>query len=226
MAFPTISHRSSPALRYLQRAPDVVMVAGQSNQPIEAVARVLFHSGNRSAHRSADRTNPAKIEAGDFYERLAINRTVDGIIQTHRAIVSRAIARTDAGDPWSRWMGDNEAAADRTLQHHRRAGGRAQLRPVETHRRGQPARRTGGDDVSGVIAGRLMDARNPEQLAQAPSGPARLQGLAQERGSNDFIVRVGINSLCFSGPRSRPVRPDVLSRSAFSRMKPAASCWS
>jgi glutamate dehydrogenase len=100
-------------LRYLQRAPDVIMVAGESRQPIEAVARVLFHSG---IDLRVDRLigQSGQIQAGDFYERLAINRTVDGIIQTHRAIVSRAMARRRGdSDGWSRWRSDNEIAVER-----------------------------------------------------------------------------------------------------------------
>ena len=100
-------------LRYLQRAPDVVMVAGQSHQPIESVARVLFHSG---VDLRIDRliVQSGQIETGDFYERMAINRTVDGIIQTHRAIVSRAMSKQGAdGHGWSRWMSENEDAAER-----------------------------------------------------------------------------------------------------------------
>jgi glutamate dehydrogenase len=100
-------------LRYLQRAPDVVMVAGQSHQPVEAVARVLFHS---SVDLRIDRliVQSGLIETGDFYERMAINRTIDGIIQTHRAIVSRAMSKQGAdGHGWNRWMSENETAAER-----------------------------------------------------------------------------------------------------------------
>jgi glutamate dehydrogenase len=102
-------------LRYLQRAPDIVMVAGESRQPIEAVARVFFHSG---IDLRVDRliAQAGQIHPDDFYERMAINRTVDGIIQIHRAIVSRAMTRQRSdgdGDGWSRWMSENEAAAQR-----------------------------------------------------------------------------------------------------------------
>jgi NAD-specific glutamate dehydrogenase len=39
---------------------------------------------------------------------------VDGIIQTHRAIVSRAIAKQRGdSDGWSRWLSENEAASQR-----------------------------------------------------------------------------------------------------------------
>jgi glutamate dehydrogenase len=100
-------------LRYLQRAPDVVMVAGESHHPIEAVARVLFHSG---IDLRIDRliAQSGQIHPDDFYERMAINRTVDGIIQTHRAIVSRAMTRQRGdSDGWTKWMNENEDAAQR-----------------------------------------------------------------------------------------------------------------
>jgi glutamate dehydrogenase len=104
--------RTFSGVRYLQRAPDVVMVAGQCDQPIEAVARVLFRSG---VDLRIDRliTESTLIEASDFYERLAINRTVDSIIQNHRAIVTRAIANKGDGDAWDHWMSSNREAAER-----------------------------------------------------------------------------------------------------------------
>jgi glutamate dehydrogenase len=100
-------------LRYLQRAPDIVMVAGESRRPIEAVARVFFQSGiDLRVDRLIGRSG--QIHPDDFYERMAINRTVDGIIQTHRAIVSRAVTRQRGdGDGWGRWMSENEDAAKR-----------------------------------------------------------------------------------------------------------------
>jgi glutamate dehydrogenase len=104
--------RTFAGVRYLQRAPDVVMVAEQCDQPIEAVARVLFRSG---VDLRIDKliTESTLIDASDFYERLAINRTVDGIIQNHRAIVTRAIANKGGGDPWDHWMSSNRDAAER-----------------------------------------------------------------------------------------------------------------
>jgi glutamate dehydrogenase len=104
--------RTFAGVRYLQRAPDVVMVAEQCHQPVEAVARVLFRSG---VDLRIDRliAESTLIEASDFYERLAINRTVDGIIQSHRAIVTRAIANKGDGDAWDRWMSSNRDAAER-----------------------------------------------------------------------------------------------------------------
>jgi glutamate dehydrogenase len=104
--------RTFAGVRYLQRAPDVVMVAEQCDQPIEAVARVLFRSG---VDLRIDRliSESTQIEASDFYERLAINRTVDGIIQNHRAIVTRAIAKKGDGDAWDHWMSSNRDAAER-----------------------------------------------------------------------------------------------------------------
>jgi glutamate dehydrogenase len=107
--------RTFSGVRYLQRAPDVVMVAGQCDQPIEAVARVLFRSGV-DLRIDLLITESTLIETGDFYERLAIHRTVDSLIRTHRAIVTRAFAKQGDGDAWSRWMRDNQAAADRACQ--------------------------------------------------------------------------------------------------------------
>jgi hypothetical protein len=39
-----------------------------------------------------------QIPPSRFHERMAINRTVDGILQTHRAIVARALGCAATGE--------------------------------------------------------------------------------------------------------------------------------
>src|SRR5690606_24893739 len=55
----------------------------------------------------------ASMQAKDFYERLAINRTIDGIFQSHRAIVVKAVGGRGKDVSWSRWVGAHAGAVER-----------------------------------------------------------------------------------------------------------------
>ena len=77
-----------------------------------------------------------------FHERMAINRTVDGILQTHRAIVARAL-RGDGGKPqgWSAWSAERSELLQRTRREidellRKRPFDLSRLTPLR-----QPARR-------------------------------------------------------------------------------------
>src|SRR5262245_18136292 len=101
-------------LRYLQRGPDIVQVAARDKQSIETVARLFFEVGSALA---IDRLvgQAMQIPPSRFHERMAINRTVDGILQTHRAIVARAL-RGDGGTAqgWSAWSAERSELLERT----------------------------------------------------------------------------------------------------------------
>jgi glutamate dehydrogenase len=101
-------------LRYMQRGPDIVQVAAREKQSIETVARLFFEVGSALA---IDRLvgQAMQIPPSRFHERMAINRTVDGILQTHRAIVARAL-RGDGGKPqgWSAWSAERSELLQRT----------------------------------------------------------------------------------------------------------------
>lgn len=86
-------------LRLLQRGPDIVQVAQASEKPLGDVARVLYAS---SGDLGVDRllVLAGQMKAADFYERIAINRLLDQIFQSHRAIVALAVSAQDGWDGW------------------------------------------------------------------------------------------------------------------------------
>ena len=99
------SRRRGGALRRLadlQRAPDIVQVAARAKEPIKTVAQLFFEVGSALA---IDRLvgQAMQIPPSRFHERLAINRTVDGILQIHRAIAARAMKGDGAAQGWSAW---------------------------------------------------------------------------------------------------------------------------
>ncbi|HKQ95772.1 MAG TPA: NAD-glutamate dehydrogenase domain-containing protein, partial [Aestuariivirgaceae bacterium] len=101
-------------LRYLQRAPDIVQLAGEANASMAATARGLYGAG---IHLGIDRilAQAATLVAGDFFERLAINRTIDQVLLSHRALVQRIMAhRGAADDPWEAWSDAHAAKVAQT----------------------------------------------------------------------------------------------------------------
>ncbi len=90
-------------LRYLLRAPDIVQVAVQTGQPATKVAKAYFAAGiGLGVDRLILRSD--EIDTSHHYDKLAVNRTLDGILQTLRMIVTMAV--TDGptkGDGWEAW---------------------------------------------------------------------------------------------------------------------------
>ena len=101
-------------LRHLQRGTDIVKVAARTDQKIETVARTFYEVGHGLA---IDRlfAASARITASDYYDRLAVNRTLDGIVQTHRSIVSGIMKSDMAESNWEYWSKVNEAAINRVI---------------------------------------------------------------------------------------------------------------
>ncbi len=87
------------SLRLLQRGPDIVQVAQISGKALADVARVLFAS---SGELGIDRllVLTGQMETADSYERIAINRLLDQIFQSHRAIVAHAVAGEGGWEGW------------------------------------------------------------------------------------------------------------------------------
>ena len=87
---------------------DIISVAGQSQRSLKAVARGFFALGERLR---IDRLVAAadKMKATDYYDRVAIKRTLAAIAATHRSLVTRMImasgARKDALAAWSKTHG-------------------------------------------------------------------------------------------------------------------------
>ncbi|MGE0210424.1 MAG: NAD-glutamate dehydrogenase [Parvibaculaceae bacterium] len=109
---PDATARIFAGLRYLQRGPDVVLVASQTGRSIETVARVFFEAAH---DLGVDRLigQAVSMTAKDFYERLAINRSIDGIFQTHRGIVVKAVGGKSKDASWGRWVETHAGAVER-----------------------------------------------------------------------------------------------------------------
>jgi len=100
-------------LRHMQRGPDIVQVATKTRQPVTAVAETFF---DIAASLGIDRlfAQSAQITANTYYDRLAINRTLDGIVQTHRGIALEIMSAPAAGDRnWKKWAEQNSQAVTR-----------------------------------------------------------------------------------------------------------------
>jgi glutamate dehydrogenase len=98
---PPATARRLAAGRYLQRAPDIVLIARETGTGMPAIARALFASADLLL---IDRiaAEAGKMIARDFIERRAINRLVGQLFQTHRAIVARIV--TAEGRNLETWL--------------------------------------------------------------------------------------------------------------------------
>ncbi len=100
-------------LRFLQRGPDIVQVAAKTKQPISAVASTFF---DVASGLSIERlfAQSSEIVANEYYDRLAINRTLDGIVQTHRSIALEIMSAKSADDRnWQSWAKQNAQSVTR-----------------------------------------------------------------------------------------------------------------
>jgi len=100
-------------LRHMQRGPDIVQVSSKTNQPVDVVARTFFDIADGLG---IDRlfAQSAQIVAGEYYDRLAVNRTLDGIVQTHRAIALEIMSsKGQAAKNWNAWASSNKNAVER-----------------------------------------------------------------------------------------------------------------
>jgi glutamate dehydrogenase len=96
--------RMLASLAYLQRAPDIVQVASECRSTLGTAARVLFASGTYFGMDGLLR-RASELVAKDFFERLAINRTIDQLFLAHRAITSRVLtSHAESPDPFQAWM--------------------------------------------------------------------------------------------------------------------------
>ncbi|MGH6873461.1 MAG: NAD-glutamate dehydrogenase domain-containing protein, partial [Aestuariivirgaceae bacterium] len=100
--------RRLAGLAYLQRAPDIVQVAAQSGAELTTAAQTFFASGVRfDIDRLIGRAGG--LVAKDFFERLAINRTIDQVFLAHRILNKNILASFKSSpDPWSAWASANE----------------------------------------------------------------------------------------------------------------------
>ena len=76
-------------LRALVAAPDIVLVADRSRNPINRVAATYFAV---TAFFGIQRLTSAEITAADYFDRLAIDRARDGIGDAERKLTAAALA--------------------------------------------------------------------------------------------------------------------------------------
>jgi glutamate dehydrogenase len=101
---------------YLQRGPDIVQVAAECNATLAATAKVLYATG---AFFDIDGIlrRAGGLVAKDFFERLAINRTIDQVFFAHRVLTMRVLnAEGTSASPWESWLGMHEARAEAVLR--------------------------------------------------------------------------------------------------------------
>jgi glutamate dehydrogenase len=109
---PDAAARRFAGLAHLQRAPDIVQVAAQAGAELTEAAQVFFASGVRFG---IDRliSRAGELVAKDFFERLAINRTIDQVFLAHRALNKNILDRfKSSADPWQHWASANENRID------------------------------------------------------------------------------------------------------------------
>ncbi|MGF7160752.1 glutamate dehydrogenase [Rhodoligotrophos appendicifer] len=88
-------------LRFSYRGADIVAVATQSGADVAEVTAVFFRVG-RELGIDTILTSTSKMSVSDYYDRLAINRTIDVIFAVHRDLVTEILAEYGA-DGWARW---------------------------------------------------------------------------------------------------------------------------
>lgn len=72
--------------RYLDNASDIVRVAERAKADLEEVAKLYFSVGDFMGIQWLV-SGARKMPVNDLYDRLAVNRTIDGLQTTHRRIV-------------------------------------------------------------------------------------------------------------------------------------------
>ncbi len=100
-------------LAHLSRGPDIILVAAQNKKPIADVARVFYGLG---AGLSIDRlaAGAAAVPVVDYYERLAVTNTLDGIFASQRSLAAEIVTSGGKKDAWAVWSDRNQHSVERT----------------------------------------------------------------------------------------------------------------
>ncbi|MCX7383751.1 MAG: NAD-glutamate dehydrogenase [Alphaproteobacteria bacterium] len=93
----------------LGEAPDIVLVAERTGDPVAAIARVHFAVAERF-RITALRSAAAGLAVDDYYDRLALDRALGAIAAAHRALT---VDITTAGAPLAAWCERRVAAVAR-----------------------------------------------------------------------------------------------------------------
>ncbi|MFO1147121.1 MAG: NAD-glutamate dehydrogenase [Alsobacter sp.] len=102
-------------LPQLGAAPDIVLVAQRTGQPVEAVAATHYALGAR--FKLADIAAAARdVPLIDYYDRLALDRALATIETAHRALTIEAAQAAAGGqDPVAAWSEKRGAEAERIV---------------------------------------------------------------------------------------------------------------
>ncbi len=101
-------------LRYLSRGTDIVLVATQTKKSVPDVARAFYGIGvrlgiDRLAARAGD------VEVTDYFDRLALGRSVESILGTQRSLVADILRSSKGkGDALSAWAKARPETLERT----------------------------------------------------------------------------------------------------------------
>ncbi len=160
--------RRLAALPDLVAAPDIVFVAEKTGRPVAEVAAT--HFAVEAMFRLGSLIGAAReVIVKDYFDRLALDRAIDGIAAAHRRLTAEAVAQGGAGpagvEAWSAAARRRGRAHPRRRRDHRGLGPDA----VEAHRRGEPPRRSGAGltGVSGAASARPR-RRTPARRARCP----------------------------------------------------------
>ena len=126
------------ALQDLVAAPDIVIVAQRTGRPIAEIAAT--HFAVEAMFRLGLMEGEARgIPVADTYDRLALDRAIDGVATAHRNLTAEVAGRTIR--PRSGRVVEHVAWL-RSEPHPHCGRGHLCLRPYafEAHRRGEPAR--------------------------------------------------------------------------------------
>jgi glutamate dehydrogenase len=98
----------------LAMAPDVVLVAAHTDLPIGEVARTFFAVG---AYFETDRIVKLarELEIADYFDRLALNSTLDNLADAQRRLTAQVLATGVGGEAGiEEWAGGRHAELERT----------------------------------------------------------------------------------------------------------------
>jgi glutamate dehydrogenase len=94
--------------QWLSRAPDIILVSDRTGKSLTAVAETFFAFYTRFGIDQLVET-ARTLGAVDYYDRLALNRTLDLILQAQRKLVAEVLAGGKKGKPaldaWSKSRG-------------------------------------------------------------------------------------------------------------------------
>ncbi|MGE0845646.1 MAG: NAD-glutamate dehydrogenase [Flavobacteriaceae bacterium] len=106
------------ALPWLGRGPDIVATADRARKPLPAVGETFFAVGD--AFHIGPLIDAARaLDLPDYYDRIALSRTVDGLAAAQRDITARVIEGGGQGSKglkaWIASVGDDAARAERMI---------------------------------------------------------------------------------------------------------------